>query len=200
MQGRVYPVLDPPTHLTNLGDHRSWSIELAQENYNWVMSVRKRRVDSLLEFFGYALPEKGRENDFLISLGEEVGVALCTEPNNREVAGKKELTAPGLSMAYDMGLLIGQLLITASEGTVRWALFRAEPLSPEFNLPVLIGRREDWEIGVNRVCIVKAKAILRGEKSGDVWAIVYRNWHSELNSARVTPTRLRPGSKLSHDN
>lgn len=197
MNQGIYPVLDPPAHLTDIGPHRNWPIELAQENYDWVMSVRNRRISELLEFFGFSPPERGQEYDLLLALGERVAIALCTKPNFRETPGKKELAAPGLSMAYDMGLLVGELIIASSQGVVKWELFRDEPQSPDYNLPVLVGRKKDWEFGLLRGCLVEAKAILRGEESNDIWARIYRGWLNRLTSEQTEAQGLRPGSKLS---
>jgi len=176
----IYPILDPPERLTNLGPVKKWTAKIAQENYDWVMSVRSARIDNLLKYFGLDFPVEGQEYKFLIQLGDLVAAELCSEPNFRHFEGKIELTAPGLSMAYDLALLIGDLLIRASGGIARWILFRDEPRSTEFNLHALMGRRKDWEHGIISVCLMHARAVATERQTSDIWARAYSNWFSLL--------------------
>jgi len=179
----VYPVLDPPEHLTGIGPAQRWTLKIAQENYHWVMSVRSARIADLLKYFGLSFPADGQEFDFLLHLGDLLAAELLINPNTELIQGKLELRAPGLSMVYDTALLIGELLIRASGGVARWVLYRAEPSSPEFNTPALVGKNKDWELGVIRVCLVNARAVLTQRRSSDIWAEIYRDMLDRIQSA-----------------
>lgn len=170
----VYPVLDPPEHLTGIGPAQRWTLKIAQENYHWVMSVRSARIADLLKYFELSFPAEGEEFDFLLHLGDLLAAELFNGPNSELLQGKRELRAPGLSMVYDTALLIAELLIRASGGVARWVLYRARPSSPEFNTPALIGKNKDWELGVIRVSLVHANLVLMETRSSDAWANIYR--------------------------
>jgi hypothetical protein len=152
------------------------------------MSIRKQRIDGLLTFFGVSHPAKGEEYDFLLGLGQAVADAMCTEPNFRVTPEKKELTAPGLAMAYDMGVLAAELIVGSSEGVVKWMLLKKPPRALDVNLPVLAGL-PTMKFEPIRGSLTEAKAILRGDESSDIWARTYSFWFERLMNEVIMPVR-----------
>lgn len=190
MNDQVYPIVMPPENLRGLGKPRDWTPENAQAHFDWFMKMRRQRVDGLLSFFGASHPAKGHEHDLLLRLGNIVAVAMCTEPNFRVTPEKKELTAPGLAMAYDIGVFVAELVIDSSEGAVKWVLLKKPPRALDLNLPVLAGR-PSMTFEPIRGSMTEAKAILRGVESSDIWARTYSFWLDRLMSEVVLPVRKR---------
>lgn len=186
---RIYRIMIPPEHLQNHGEPRTWSREIAQAHFDWFLSVRETRINNLLEFFDSHRPQRGSEHEFLLGIGMNMAETMCREPNFRDTFGKKELTAPGLAMAYDMAVLVAELIIDSAEGVVQWKLQKKRPTSLEFNLPVLAGRPLQFVFEPVRGSLMDAKAILRGEESGDAWSRTYSFWLNRLTSEAVHPVR-----------
>jgi hypothetical protein len=145
-----------------------------------MMSIRKRRIDELLAYFEFSRPLHEKEYDLLLQIGTIVARAICTEPNFRENSGVKELTAPGLSMAVDMGLLVADLIIDSSNGAVTWILLKSPRSDLSYNLPVLRGRSPRMILDPIRGSITESNAILNGTKLGNVWARTYEFWLDRL--------------------
>ena len=186
MSSEIYPIILPPEPLRNLGSSRSWTPGNARAHFDWFMMLRRQRVDGLLAFFNSQYPAKGDEYNFLLRLGNSVADMMCAEPNFRELQGKKELTAPGLAMASDMGVLIADLIVGASEGAVDWILLKKPPRALALNLPVLTGR-PTMTFEPVRGSLTEAKAILRGAESSDIWARTYIFWLDRLANEVVLP-------------
>jgi hypothetical protein len=180
-------MLLPPENLRGYGQPHTWPREIAKAHFDWFMSIRERRIEIILDFFYATRPSRGSEYGFLSSLGAAVAEAICLQPNYRVVAGARELTAPGLAMAYDIAILVAELIIETSAGVVRWKLQSKRPTSVEFNLPVLTGRPPRCFFDPVGGSIVEAKAILRGQESGDIWAKTYSFWLDRLTKDVVVP-------------
>ena len=176
MSWSIYPIIDPPEPLRGHGKPRTWTDEIARAHFEWFMSIREERIGCLLEYFDVLRPPRGDEHRFLLDLGTSIVARLSSEPNFREIAGERELTAPGLSMAHDMGILVAELIIDSAGGVVKWQLLKKPPRALEFNMPVLVGRVPRMILDPIRGSLVEAKAILRGAGSSDIWARTYDFW------------------------
>jgi hypothetical protein len=190
MHSRIYSIILPPEHLRGLGKPREWTPENAQAHFDWFMGIRRQRIDGLLAFFGASSPSRGNEHDFLLGLGSAVADAMSTEPNFRETEGKKELTAPGLAMAYDIGVIVAELIVGSSDGVITWTLLKKPPRALDLNLPVLAGR-PTMIFEPIRGSLTEAKAILRGAESSDIWARIYSFWLGRLTNEVVLPYRKK---------
>ena len=185
----VYPIIDPPEHLRGHGRPRNWSEQIAQEHFDWFTGILEERIRTLLGFFEASSPSRGGEHRFLLDLGAAVSERLSTEPNFRELSGKIELTAPGLSMAHDMGIMVAQLIVDSADGTVRWQLLKEPRRALEFNMPVLVGRVPTLILDPIRGSLTEAKAILRGAELSDIWARTYDFWLERFTSDKVLQAR-----------
>ena len=186
--GQVYPIVMPPEHLRGLGKPRDWTPEKAQAHFDWFMALRRQRIDDLLSFFEVSYPAKGDEHNFLLELGKAVAETMCTEPNFRVTPEKKELTAPGLAMAYDMEVFVAELIVGSSEGVIKWMLLKKPPRALDLNLPVLVGL-PTMKFEPIRGSLTEAKAILRGAESSDIWARTYSFWLERLMNEVIVPVR-----------
>jgi len=151
------------------------------------MSVREERIKTLLMFFGVRRPNRDNERSFLLGLGKTVAEQFFMEPNFREVLDKKELTAPGLSMAHDMGLLVAELIIESAEGAVKWTLFKKTRRALEYNLPVLIGRPPKMILDPVGGSLTEAKAMLRRGMQSEIWGETYSFWLERFTNETPMP-------------
>jgi len=177
----VYPVLAVPQSIRELGPPRDQSQEDAQKVFDWTMSILRDRIDGLLGFFQLDYPAAGSEYPFLLDLGAEVSNALKREPNFRVVADCAEPTAPALSMAYDLGLFVGALVIRSGNGSVQWTL-KPGGADIDANQAVLVGRIERLKIEPIRPSIADARLILKGLDLQMMWAWRYVFWSIKLTS------------------
>jgi hypothetical protein len=180
MEETRYPIVCRPENLRGEGKPRAWSDELAQANFDWLMSVKESRTEALLSFFGADYPELDSEIDFLESLGSVVARTICTMPNYRIESGVEVLTAPGLSMAFDMGLLVASLIIRSSDGRIAWKILKIRKKELSYNLPVLAGLHSRMYLDPIRGSVTEAKALLNGTKSRSMWADTYNFWLKTL--------------------
>ncbi len=178
----VYPIAFRPGRLRGKGKPRTWTDSLARENFDWLMSVRQDRPKILLTFLGLSDPSYGSEYDFLLDCGARVATAITTELNCRNEDGRQKLTAPGLSIAHELGLLLADLIIRSSDGKIKWTLLRSRRDALSYNLPVLSGTHPKMTLDPIRGSITGAKGILSGVKSSDLWAKGYRHWLKVLLS------------------
>jgi hypothetical protein len=178
----VYPILVVPENIRELGPVEDQSPENAKKVFDWTMSTLESRIDGLLGFFNLEYPTAGSEYHFLLDLGAKVSAALRQEPNFRVRADRAEPTAPGLSMAYDCGLLVGDLVIRSSDGVVRWTLQGGDPNKIGFNKAVLSGRLERLKIEPIRSSMADARLIVQGLDFQMMWAWRYVAWLIGLTS------------------
>lgn len=195
MVEEVYPILVVPESIRELGPAKDQSLENAKKVFDWTMSTLKSRIDGLLGFFNCEYPTAGSEYQFLLDLGVKVSATLRSEPNFRLRADRDgaEPTAPGLSMAYDLGLLVGDLVIRSSDGVVRWMLKEGDPDNIDFHKAVLSGRLERLRIEPIRPSMAEARLIVQGLDLQMMWAWRYVNWLIRLTS----DVWLRPEATLS---
>ena len=188
MGKEIYPIASRPEHLYGKGKPRTWTDDIARSNFDWLMSVRKERVQILLSFFQLRYPERGDEYKFLSTLGDIVAKAISNEPNYREESGKRQLTAPGLSIAHDVGLLVAELIIASSDERIFWKLHKTRRDALSYNLPVLAGVHPRMTLDPIRGSITGAKGILDGNQSANLWAETYRFWLTTLTSQNLRST------------
>jgi len=156
------------------------------------MSTLNSRIDGLLRFFEVDYPTVGTEYQFLLDLGAKISDALRREPNFRLTDNGAEPTAPGLSMAYDSGLLVGDLVIRASDGIVRWTLQEGGRDKPNANKAVLCGRIDSLKIEPVRSSMADARLIVQRLDFQMMWAWRYAGSLISLTS----DVRLRPEQML----
>jgi hypothetical protein len=100
---------------------------------------------------------------------------VISEPYSEVREGHRVPTGQGLSIAADMGLLLAQLLIRASEGKIRWVLLREPEDALSLNAPVLFGTVPRLYLDPLRGMITEARAIVAGNmktfkpKAFSVW-------------------------------
>ena len=178
----AYPLLVVPEDIRALGPPKDQSAEDARKVFDWTMSILKSRIDGLLRFFHLPYPTAGSEYEFLLGLGAVVSATLRREPNFRLTADGAEPTAPGLSMAYDCGLLVGDLVIRSSDGVVRWTLREGIPETPDANQAVLSGRLERLKIEPIKSSLSHARLTVKGLDFQMMWAWSYVHWLIRLTS------------------
>jgi hypothetical protein len=192
MTGEFYPILIVPEEFRGRGHFAEYDPDVAQQVFDWTMSNLGSRIDGLLSYFDKAYPEAGNEYPMLLDLGVDVASALRQRPNFRELPGGTELTAPGLSMAYDIGLLVGDLVVRSGRGDIRWKLGGRGSASPNSNRAVLTGRLDRLTIEPIRQSISHARLILQGADFTKIWAWYYVNWLIRLTSDHW----MRPNATL----
>ena len=191
---KIYPILIVPESIRELGPAESQSEDDAKKTFDWTMAVLKSRIDGLLEFFGVAYPMAGSEYPFLLDLGTKATSKLRREPHFRLTNNGAEPAAAGLSMAYDLGLLVGDLVIRAGGGAVRWMLqLEGNKKSLEYNKAVLSGRLGHLKIEPIRSSMADARLIVQGLDFQKMWAWHYAFWLVKLTS----DVRLRPEETVS---
>jgi hypothetical protein len=190
----VYPILVVPQSIRELGPVKDQSPDDAKKAFDWTMSTLKNRIDGLLKFFDLEYPMAGSEYQFLIDLGIKISAELRREPNLRLTDNGAEPTAPGLSMAYDSGLFVGDLVIRSSDGAVRWTLqLEGDKNRLEYNKAVLSGKPERLKIEPIRSIMAEARLIVQGLDLQMMWAWRYVACLITLTS----DVRLRPEEMLS---
>jgi hypothetical protein len=185
--------VDVPAGIRELGPVEDQSAEDAKKTFDWTMATLKARIDGLLRFFDLEYPVAGSEYQFLLDLGGKISAELRSEPNFRLTENAAEPTAPGLSMAYDSGLLVADLVIRSSDGVVRWTLKEGDSRQIDFNKAVLSGRPERLKIEPIRPSMANARLIVQGLDLQMMWAWSYITWLIRLTSDGW----LRPEDTLS---
>ena len=192
MKEEIYPVLNVPESIRCLGPVKDQSAEDAKKAFDWTMATLRARIDGLLEFFDFEYPTAGSEYQFLLDLGGKISTELRREPNFRLTDNGAEPTAPGLSMAYDSGLLVGELVIRSSDGVVRWTLQEGGPDKPDANKAVLFGRPERLKIEPVGPIMADARLIVQGLDFQMMWA-----WRYVFSLIKLTSDAwLRPEQTL----
>jgi len=193
----VYPVLVVPQSIRAFGPSKDQSEDDARAVFDWTMSTLRGRIDGLLGFFKVKYPTVGTEYQFLLDLGARVSGELCREPNFRLTDNGAEPTAPGLSMAYDLAFLVGELIIRSSDGVVRWALQGGGTTTPDANKAVLSGRLDGLKIEPIGPSMADARLIVQGLDFQMMWAWRYAYWLTKLTSG--IPLRPEQALQLAHE-
>lgn len=181
-----------PESIRELGPVEDQSPDDAKKTFDWAMSTLNGRIEGLLRFFKVDYPTVGTEYQFLLDLGAKISGALRREPNFRLTDNGAEPTAPGLSMAYDSGLLVGDLVIRSGDGVVRWTLQAGGSDKPSANKAVLSGRSERLKIEPIGLSMADARLIVQGLDFQMMWAWRYASWLIKLTS----DVSLRPEQTL----
>ena len=174
MPESTYPLFIPPDSLTEK-PRTDWSKKEAERYKEWLLNSADDRVGKLLEYFAID-PREHEPINLLLRLGELVTAALCDEPFSKVGAeGQPWLTNAGYALAADMGLLTARLLITETEGRVRWEVLRKPKSDMSYNLPVLtgFGKVTFDPIGSS---VAEAQGVLGGRRGADAWARILEFW------------------------
>jgi len=159
----LYPLFVPPKELQYPGKKpKQLRRDQAEASFNWFLSVQAERVSHLLNFLGLSLQDDYGE--LLERTGKEVFARLRQNPFSHTETGQRVATPVGLSLAADMGMLVGQLLINASNGRIRWTLLTEPEDGLHYQLPVLMGTHPYWHVEPIRASIMKTKQMIRGDE------------------------------------
>ena len=159
----MYPLFVPPKELQYPGKKpKQLRRDQAEASFNWFLSVQAERVSHLLNFLGLSLQDDYGE--LLERTGKEVFARLRQNPFSDTETGQRVATPVGLSMAADMGMLVGQLLINTSNGRIRWTLLTEPEDGLDYQLPVLMGTHPYWHVEPIRASIMKTKQMIRGDE------------------------------------
>ena len=166
-----YSVFAPPDALAKKLP-RDWSNAEAQAYRDWLLSHANARVETLLNFMCL---QRTSEPDVLL---HEAQIKLENLFSDAEFVENgptgKRLTQLGYAIAADLGLLVAQLIIEATQGKVHWKILTKPKSDTSFNLPVLEGFGATTYDPI-AVSIADATWILRSNYKPDAWVKVYRH-------------------------
>lgn len=130
-----YKLFLPPDHLAEKG-RKNWNSKEADEYFDWLLSVKDKRVSNLLKKLEYNFSDNLKTD--LDQIESKVALLLVTSPFSNFKNKTYELTNYGLAVAADVGLTIADLLLR-NNSNLYWKVIKKPKSNLYFNLPTLFG-------------------------------------------------------------
>jgi len=174
---KSYRLFIPPIRLAEKTP-RDWTKREADAYMRWVIESVEERVAALLSYLGEQCGDDAE--DLLLRVGNKVEVLLHDDQFATEGDTGFQLTNQGYALAADVGLLVAKLLLRDTGSALKWSVVRKPKSDMSYNLPVLIGFGERDYLEPVGVSVAYSHAILRGDRSSDVWAKLYSLCKSDV--------------------
>jgi|KBSSwiS6_1023812.scaffolds.fasta_scaffold00697_5 hypothetical protein len=139
---KEYKIFKPPSNL--LGKKKeNYSKKESKQLFDFIMSIKDERINFFLEFINIKLEEDMSKdlNEFSEVVFHFLNLSQFSEKQNDRVM----LTNPGFSFCFDLGLFIGDLIITQMSD-VTWEIGKGPKTYQGKNMPVLRNEKEEYDI------------------------------------------------------
>lgn len=179
-----YPAYEPGGNLAS-AVASDWTEAEARRYLVWQTNVLDVRVRALLDFLG--VEDAGPPRELLLTAGQRAALALKRHSASTSGEEGPTLTAEGLALAADMGLLVARELLRSSRGQLRWEVLRKPRTAAAFNLPVLVGDGKPF-LEPLRASIANAHAVVAGRRDGGIWARMFSERINPNDSPDPSPS------------
>jgi len=137
-----YKLFLPPTHLIKK-EAKNYTKKDAQDFFQFIMEKKSERIKFFLDFINFKLSNNVSEDLKTLSkvFFEQLKSSIFSIKNNSLV----ELTNAGYSFCFDLGLLVGDLIVKQMPD-VKWTIGKGPKTYNGNNIPVIKNDKTEYDI------------------------------------------------------
>lgn len=163
-----YEFFIPPQPMAEK-DILTWSHKEAEQYFEWFLSNTGKRLALLGAYLNVTIQKNRTGLVSVVKKAESVFLDVAFSDGTT-------LTNRGYALAADIGILMGECILTAFSGQLTWKLWRERKNDLSYNRAVIVGFPSKLHIDPLHISIVQVHRILKGSHDHTTFLNVYDVW------------------------